>query len=69
MRMRDISLTMVAAASLLLAGCGRGESTPPPNTNTDTPVIDIQEGNLAAPEEVAPSQDSAGDASGDTQDE
>ncbi len=52
MRMRCGFFALLAAAGLVFAGCGKTDTTPPPGTNTDTPTVDIDEGDIVSPDQV-----------------
>lgn len=51
MRMRFGFFACLLAASILIGGCSGEEKKPPPGTDTDTPTLDIDVGDIAAPDE------------------
>lgn len=57
MRMRMGLFAMLAAAGMMLAGCGETKTSPPPGTDTDTPTVDIDDGAITSPDEVTPTDD------------
>lgn len=53
-------LSVLTAGGLMLAGCGESESTPPPpGTDTETPVLDIEEGATTPPDQATGEDDAA----------
>ncbi|MFO7907256.1 MAG: hypothetical protein ACQESR_20645 [Planctomycetota bacterium] len=60
---RMFVLSMLTAGSLMVVGCGESETTPPPGTDTETPVLDIEEGTATSPDQ-ATSEDEPGKGAG-----
>ncbi len=54
MRWRGELLAFLAAVGLFLGGCSNKEPTPPKGTNTETPTVDIEVGDEAAPDDITP---------------
>ena len=50
---------LLAAAGMMLCGCGKANPTPPAGTDTNTPTLDIEEGDIVAPDELTKKNDDA----------
>jgi hypothetical protein len=59
MRLRCGFFALLAAAGLMLFGCGKANTTPPPGTDTNTPTVNIDEGDIVAPDEIIKKSDVA----------
>ena len=43
----------------MLCGCGETKTTPPPGTDMNTPTVNIDEGDIVAPDEITKKSDAA----------
>ncbi len=59
MHIRGVFWALLATAGLTLGGCGKADTAPPPGANTDTPTLDINEGDIVSPDEVTTADDTA----------
>ena len=57
MRMRYGVYAFLAATGLVISGCGKADTTPPPDLVDETPVLDIDQGSEVSPDEVKKKND------------
>lgn len=62
---RMFFMSVLTAGSLMLSGCGESETTPPPGTDVETPVLDIEDGTSTPPDQ-ATTEGEPGEEAGDT---